>query len=186
MSCYGENLLTMHPDGLCRMCGKCCRIVNSEVSYSKLKQMAQDGHNGAVEFLSLFEPYESLDAAKKVDAELVGRILAECRGKDVYFYYCKYLQDNLCSRYECRLDSCRQYPSSLWQIVPSGCGFEGWLFWRREEVKQKVRKYKEELIELKLLRLRTKDNETLKRIASVEHKIFKNIELYKKFGSENW
>ena len=97
------------------------------------------------------------------------------------------MQDNnLCSRYENRLDLCRHCPSSPWSIVPPGCGFEGWLFWQREEIKQKIRRSKEELLELKLLRMRTKDEETLKRISSVEHKITKNIEAYKKYGSENW
>ena len=103
------------------------------------------------------------------------------------FYRCKYLQpDNLCGNYEARPTLCRYFPSSPWAIVPPGCGYEGWLFWKREEDKQKIRLAKEELLELKLLAGRTKDEQTLKKIAAVEHKIHKNIELYKKYGSENW
>ena len=106
---------------------------------------------------------------------------------EITFYFCKYLgDDNLCSRYETRLDLCKHCPSTPWSIVPPGCGFEGWLFWQREEVKQKIRLAKEELLELKLLKLRTKDEETLGKISLVEQKIHRNIDMYKKFGSENW
>ena len=81
---------------------------------------------------------------------------------------------------------CKHCPSSPWVIVPPGCGFEGWLFWQREEIKQKVRRYKEELLELALLRKKTKDTETVNKILAVEQKIKKNIDMYKKYGSENW
>ena len=70
--------------------------------------------------------------------------------------------------------------------MPPGCGFEGWLFWQREEIKQKIRKSKEELLELNLLRMRTKDENTLQKINIVEHKIQRGIDFYKKYGSENW
>ena len=59
-------------------------------------------------------------------------------------------------------------------------------FWQREEIKQKVRRYKEELLELALLRKKTKDVETVNKILAVEQKIKKNIDMYKKYGSENW
>lgn len=73
--------------------------------------------------------------------------------EEITFYGCKYLQpDNLCSRYDTRLTLCKHCPSSPWSIVPPGCGFEGWLFWQREELKQKIRRSKEELIELQLLK----------------------------------
>ena len=81
---------------------------------------------------------------------------------------------------------CKQCPSTPWSIVPPNCGFEGWLFWQREEIKQKIRKSKEELLELKILRMKTIDKEVLKKIDAVEHKIQKSIDFYKKYGSENW
>ena len=81
---------------------------------------------------------------------------------------------------------CKHCPSTPWAIVPPGCGFEGWLFWQREEVKQRIIKSKEELLELKLLRMRTQDENVLKKIDAVEHKIQRSIDLYKKYGSENW
>lgn len=193
MSRYEENYLAKRPQHLCHMCGKCCRVVTTSLSYAELKQMEQDGDKGAVDFLSLFVPYDSIESARNVDAGVVDNIINRLKSdgsfdeKEITFYGCKYLQDNnLCSRYETRLDLCKHCPSTPWSIVPPGCGFEGWLFWQREEVKQKIRKSKEELLELKLLRMRTKDENTLQKINIVEHKIQRGIDFYKKYGSENW
>ena len=193
MSSYEENYLAKRPQHLCHMCGKCCRVVTTSLSYAKLKQMEQDGDKGAVDFLSLFVPYDSIESARNVDAGVVDNIINRLKSdgsfdeKEITFYGCKYLQDNnLCSRYETRLDLCKHCPSTPWSIVPPGCGFEGWLFWQREEIKQKIRKSKEELLELKLLRMRTKDENTLQKINIVEHKIQRGIDFYKKYGSENW
>lgn len=193
MSSYEENYLAKRPQHLCHMCGKCCRVVTTSLSYAELKQMEQDGDKGAVDFLSLFVPYDSIESARNVDAGVVDNIISRLKSdgsfdeKEITFYGCKYLQDNnLCSRYETRLDLCKHCPSTPWSIVPPGCGFEGWLFWQREEIKQKIRKSKEELLELKLLRMRTKDENTLQKINIVEHKIQRGIDFYKKYGSENW
>lgn len=193
MSSYEENYLAKRPQHLCHMCGKCCRVVTTSLSYTELKQMEQDGDKGAVDFLSLFVPYDSIESARNVDAGVVDNIINRLKSdgsfdeKKITFYGCKYLQDNnLCSRYETRLDLCKHCPSTPWSIVPPGCGFEGWLFWQREEIKQKIRKSKEELLELKLLRMRTKDENTLQKINIVEHKIQRGIDFYKKYGSENW
>ena len=185
--------MAKRPQHLCHMCGKCCRVVTTSISYAELKQMEQDGDKGAVDFLSLFVPYDSIESARNVDAGVVDNIINRLKSdgsfdeKEITFYGCKYLQDNnLCSRYETRLDLCKHCPSTPWSIVPPGCGFEGWLFWQREEIKQKIRKSKEELLELKLLRMRTKDENTLQKIDIVEHKIQRGIDFYKKYGSENW
>ena len=193
MSSYEENYLAKRPQHLCHMCGKCCRVVTTSLSYPELKQMEQDGDKGAVDFLSLFVPYDSIESARNVDAGVVDNIINRLKSdgsfdeKEITFYGCKYLQDNnLCSRYETRLDLCKHCPSTPWSIVPPGCGFEGWLFWQREEIKQKIRKSKEELLELKLLRMRTKNENTLQKINIVEHKIQRGIDFYKKYGSENW
>lgn len=193
MGSYEENYLNKRPQSLCKMCGKCCRVVTTSVPYKKLKEMAESGDEGAVDFLSLFVPYDSLEAAKAVDEGVVNNIInmlsmdGQYNEEETNFYYCKYLRDdNMCSNYENRLTLCKHFPSTPWAIVPPGCGFEGWLFMKREEDKQKVRLAKEELLELKLLRKRTTNEETLKKISIVEQKLQKNIDYYKKYGSENW
>lgn len=155
--------------------------------------MAEENDKGAIDFLSIFVPYESIEAARQADSEVVDNIINRLSEDGNYieeettFYCCKYLQDdNLCSNYENRPVLCRHCPSSSWSIVPPGCGFEGWLFWKREEEKEKIRRAKEELLELKLLKKRKNSPETLQKIEAVEQKILRNIDMYKKYGSENW
>ncbi len=193
MGSYEENYLDKRPQSLCKMCGKCCRDVTTSTPYKKLKEMAENGDEGAIDFLSVFVPYETIEAAKAVDEGVVNNIISmlsmdgQYKEDETSFYYCKYLRDdNMCSNYENRLTLCKHFPSTPWAIVPPGCGFEGWLFMKREEDKQKVRLAKEELLELKLLRKRTTNEETLKKISIVEQKLQKNIDYYKKYGSENW
>lgn len=193
MGSYEENYLAKRPQHLCHMCGKCCRMSTTSTPYEELKKLAAEGHQGAIDFLSIFVPYKSIEEARKVEPEVVDNIIKHQKEDGKYneanltFYGCKYLgKDNLCSRYETRLDLCKHCPSTPWSIVPPGCGFEGWLFWQREEIKKKIRLEKEELLDLKLLRLKTTNEEVLKKITLVEHKIQKSIDLYKKYGSENW
>lgn len=193
MSSYEENFLSKRPQHLCHMCGKCCRVVTTSIPYLELVKMADNGDEGAKDFLSLFEPYDSIEAARNVDAAVVDNIIMRLKedGKynenEITFYCCRYLQsDNLCSRYETRLTLCKHCPATPWSIVPPGCGFEGWLFWQREEIKQKIRRSKEELLELRLLKQKFPNSDSLKKISAIEEKIQKNIDLYKKYGSENW
>ena len=193
MGSYEENYLGKRPQSLCKMCGRCCRVATTSTPYKELKQLAENNNEGAIDFLKKFEPYKSIEDARAVDASIVDNIISQLSEDGTYneekttFYYCKFIRDdNLCSNYENRPTLCAHCPSTAWSIVPPGCGFEGWLFWKREENKQKVRKAKEELIELKLLRTRTTSEEALNKISIVEQKIQRTIDLFKKYGSENW
>ncbi len=193
MGSYEDNYLAMRPQELCNMCGRCCRVVTTSKSYEELKALQAENDEGACEFLKIFVPYPSIEAARAVDKELVDNVinlLIEDGNYDetkMTFYGCKYLrEDNLCSIYEERPVLCRHCPSTPWSIVPPGCGFEGWLFLKREEAKQKVRKAKEDLLELKLLKTKNPTEDILKKISSVEHKIQTTIDMYKKYGSYDW
>ena len=193
MGSYEDNYLAMRPQELCNMCGRCYRVVTTSKSYEELKALQAENDEGACDFLKIFVPYPSIEAARAVDKELVDNVinlLIEDGNYDetkMTFYGCKYLrEDNLCSIYEERPVLCRHCPSTPWSIVPPGCGFEGWLFLKREEAKQKVRKAKEDLLELKLLKTKNPTEDLLKKISSVEHKIPTTIDMYKKYGSYDW
>ena len=194
MTSYEESYLNIRPQSLCHMCGKCCRVVTTPTPYNKLKRMAFQGDEGAKDFLSIFVPYESIEAAREVDSGVVDNILnllkadnPDLKEDEMTFYYCKYLQDdNKCSNYENRPALCRHFPSTPWAIVPPGCGFEGWLFGKREEDKERVRHAKEELLELELLKSKYDEPKILNKISSVEAKLHRTIDFYKKYGSENW
>lgn len=188
-----ENIFLNTRPELCHMCGKCCRVVTTSVPYSELKEKADEGDEGAMDFLELFEPYPSIDAAREVDAGIVDNIIERLKSDnnfnpdEITFYGCRFLLDNnLCSRYETRKTLCKHCPSSPWAITPPGCGYEGWLFLKREEIKHKIRKSKEELLELQVLKNKVTNEETLKKIEAVEKKIVTNIEAYRNRGSENW
>lgn len=193
MGSYEETYLARRPQELCHMCGRCCRVVTTQKSHKELKRLAELGDKMACEFLKIFEPYCSIEAARKVDKELVDNVIERLsidgnfNEENTTFYRCKYLlEDNLCSIYEERPVLCRHCPSTPWSIVPPGCGFEGWLFLEREKAKEKIRRSKEELLELELLKKRKVNETILKRIEAVEHKINSSIELYKKYGSYDW
>lgn len=193
MNSYEENYLNKRPQELCHMCGKCCRVVTTMISYKELLNLKENGDIGASEFLEIFEPFNSIEDAKNADKEIVENIIERLKSDGNYnpeettFYTCKHLQENnLCGNYENRPALCRHCPSTPWAIVPPGCGFEGWLFLKREEDKERVRRAKEELLELALLKKKIKNIETLQKIHAVEHKLKTTIDLYKKYGSENW
>ena len=193
MSSYEDSYLNKRPQELCHMCGKCCRVVTTMRPYSELLELQKQGEQAACEFLSIFEPFPSIEEAKKADKGTVENIIEHLQADGKYdeskvtFYTCKYLQDdNKCSIYDKRPTLCRHCPSTPWAIVPPGCGFEGWLFMKREEDKERVRKAKEELLEMEVLKKRVTNLETLNKIYAVEHKLQRTIDLYKKYGSENW
>ncbi len=194
MGSYEENYLKKRPQSLCKMCGKCCRVVtNTKYTYQEIRRLAREGNDFAKDFLKIFEPYPSIEAARAVDAGIVDNIIEHLKMDNKYeedkitFYKCKYLLDNnMCSIYEERPTLCIHCPSSGWVVVPPGCGFEGWLFLQREEDKQKVRRAKEEYLELQLLKKKTKSPEILAKIESVEKKIQHTIDIFKPYGSADW
>lgn len=192
MDSYEKNYLNKRPQNLCLMCGKCCRVVTTGTPHEELCRLAGQGDVYAKEFLEIFEPYSSIEEARKAGNDIVENILTHlCNDKkaveNLTFYCCKYLQDdNMCGRYEDRMTLCKHFPSSPWAIIPPGCGFAGWLFMKREEAKERVRKAKEELLDLKVLRTKLRNKETLDKLDLIEKKLNKTIDLYKKYGSYDW
>ncbi len=189
---YEENYIKSRPQSLCKMCGKCCRVIsNTKYTYDEIKEMAANGNDYAKDFLNIFEPYESIEEARAVDAATVDNILREkkdnIKEEDMTFYKCRYILDNnMCSIYEERPKLCIYCPSNGWVVTPPGCGFESWLFLKREEDMKKVRKAKEELLDLRVMRKKTQDFEILKKIDSVEKKVCNTIELFAEYGSKYW
>ncbi|MDR1326904.1 MAG: YkgJ family cysteine cluster protein [Heliobacteriaceae bacterium] len=182
-----KKFINERPQELCKMCGRCCRVATGAQPYAQILKLAQEGNQGAVDFLSLFEPYPSVEAAREADNLIVDNIIRHYRGDDLTFYHCKYLlEDNLCGKYEARLPVCRCFPSSPWAVVPPGCGFEGYLFWKQEEEKQHIRLAKEELIDMEVLKSKHTEPEILNKISRIEEKLKNKIESYAQYGSQLW
>lgn len=84
----------------------------------------------------------------------------------------------------CKSSGCK-FPNSLWEKLPDGCGYEGWIFKKREELKQKVRKQKELLLDLEVLLVSASKNEK-KQIYQKVAEIDKFVKQYDKYGSVDW
>ena len=176
-----ERFLERRPQRLCLMCGKCCRIATSSIPYDEMVKRAEEGDKEAVEFLEIFRPLESIEEAKKLDKEIVENIPDY---EHRTFYTCRFLKDNLCTRYETRYGVCKRFPSSPWAVVPPGCGFEGWLFVEREKIMKYVRGLKEEQLKYKMMLQTTPElKEKLEKLIT---SIDENIKLFAKYGSEKW
>lgn len=176
-----QQFLSRRPQRLCKMCGKCCRVVTASISYEEMQAKAKSGDKESLEFLELFEPFESVEAAKKVDKDIVENIPDyEYRT----FYTCRFLKGNLCSRYESRLNVCKRFPSSPWAIYPPECGYEGWLFVEREKIMKHIRSLKEEQIKYKVMQKTTP--QLYDKLQKLIDAIDENIKLYAQYGSEKW
>ncbi len=183
------NMVKNRPQELCKMCGDCCRVVTTKFTYKELLEKKAQGDDSAIDFLSVFVPFDSIEEAKKESAEIVENILSRTPQKleDITFYKCKYLRDdNKCGDYEHRPLLCRLNPFSAWSIVPPHCGFQGWLEEQKAHKIQEIKHQKDNLQELnELLKLATNQtqiNEINKRI----NKINEILAFYEKYGSEKW
>lgn len=177
------------PQELCKMCGNCCRVATNRYSYKELLEMEENGIQGAIDFLRIFEPYDTVEDARKISAETVDNILSKSNLKEseVTFYKCKYLQENnLCGDYENRPILCRLNPFTPWSIVPPSCGFNGWLDEQKEKKIAEIRHQKAVLTELEeLLEVATTEEQK----AAIELRIATTkeiIEFYSKYGSKDW
>ncbi len=187
-----SKFIETRPQRLCLMCGRCCRCATTSVPYPELLKMAEEGDESAKDFLGIFEPYASPDAAREVDKAIVDNVFERVETMveehpEITFYRCKYIQDNnLCGRYETRPELCGRFPTSPWSIIPPGCGFEGYLFQCQEEIKQRIRKHKEDSLEYEA-RLKTEqDPEIRVKLESAISKIKDIVEHYAKYGSADW
>lgn len=181
------------PQSLCKMCGKCCRVVTTSNKYEKLKKLKEEGDIGAIDFLEIFEPYDSIEDAIKQEEQTVENILKIIKKddifneKDITFYRCKFLKENnLCEIYNERKELCKRFPSSAWAIVPPGCGFEDWLAEKREEIKKKVIQQKKNLLEVEELLKNAKNDDERKRIEVTRNNIKNTINAFSKYGAEQW
>lgn len=174
------------------MCGQCCKTATVPYSHKELLQLVSEGNESAADFLKIFEPYPSIEEAIKDSPEITKNILDALKedgknSENITFYRCKHvLENNLCGIYKNRPEVCERFPSSPWAVVPPNCGYEGWLFQKREEIKAKVRKKKEEIISLETELKCGVDPDIAGRIKKRIDEIQKYIDTYAKYGSKDW
>ena len=182
------------PRLLCQKCGKCCKVIVSLCTYDELTILASKGVEDAKVFVNVFKKYDSIEAAKNAEPDIVDDILVNFRKlypdfveSEISLYYCPYLsEDNKCTIYDSRPDFCKHITCDVWSLLPSDCAFYGWQFQQREKVKSFVRKLKEKLFELELLpefSVLPDFNKTVKEAKKI---IKSKIALWKKYGADNW
>jgi Fe-S-cluster containining protein len=118
----------------CHMCGMCCKMASTDAPYDTLRQRAAAGDEFARQFTSIFLPYESRDAARRVAPEVVDAALAEAveesDGEErLFFYHCPYLgEDNRCTVYGTakRPAICSSYPETPLSFVYQNCAWRPW------------------------------------------------------------
>ena len=94
---------------------------------------------------------------------------------------CNYLSENdICSK----LENAQNISGEKYIFIPENCEYYGVLFLKLEEIKQKVRKYKEEIIYYEaLIASGTKDEKVYLKIINSLNKF---IEKYIPYGANDW
>ena len=70
--------------------------------------------------------------------------------------------------------------------MPPGCGFEGWLFLKREDVKQRIRKLKENQLYFRLKLQHASDSEQINALKDAIKSIDDIVMQYEVFGASDW
>lgn len=135
-----EKLLGVPKPPTCNLKAACCSVATPSVGMDELLKQAANGDETSRDFLSVFIPHESHDAARAFYSEQpehIDRMLRIVRSrrtrqtldeKDISFYHCRFLgDDKLCQIYEDRPTFCRKYPASPMSILVKGCGYEPWV-----------------------------------------------------------
>ncbi len=73
-------------------------------------------------------------------------------------------------------------PESAFSEIPDGCGYEGYLFLKKEEHKQKVRKLKEDLVYLDVKISNAKGNAKKIKYQKGKEKVLNQLKELEKFG----
>ncbi|MDX2084052.1 MAG: YkgJ family cysteine cluster protein [Candidatus Melainabacteria bacterium] len=182
------------PD-LCHKCGRCCRSATTYHSYQKLLELAGQGDKEAIDFLSIFEPYESVEAALAAVPEQVEQVLDVVRKRvdmdeaELTFYHCRFVTpEGLCGIYERRPRCCKEAPGHGWAVMPPGCGFEGWQFEQREKQKRMVRDLKSTAYLLAQMSPDGVSHPTRSGVtlADMEAMVEEKIAPWKQFGADHW
>lgn len=160
-------------NNFCKKCGLCCKLIpiyNGSI--------IRDGLQPVEEF---YIPL-GLENALYINENYVKNV--QNIFPDAEFYTCKYLSnDNLCTKPEMP-EACKKFPETPLAFIPEQCGYSGEIFIKSEALKQKIRKYKEEILNYETLIIANpKEKNCYKKIIST---LNNHIKKYEKYGSLNW
>ena len=103
---------------------------------------------------------------------------------ETQFFRCRFISDdNVCTNPDLP-DSCKDFPSCGISIVPDECTYAGKVFLLSEEIKQKVRKTKEEILHYETMII--SDSKNKKSYEKIIRSLEKFNDKYKPLGSDMW
>lgn len=164
-------------EDLCKKCGICCRYIPVDVVNRKLFWDSETPLTD--EFESMLVPVSDLKLQN------MHEIFSENNIKnDVQIFKCKFIaNENICMNPN-KPEECKAFPSKPFAFIPDECGFYGAQFLKNEELKQKIRKMKEEIIHYQaLIASDPKEEHSYRRIIEQLNRF---IHKYTKFGSDEW
>ncbi len=135
-----ETLLGVPKPNSCNLKAACCSVAVPSVPVWELFSKAARGDETSRDFLSVFIPHATHQAAKTFypeDPSHIDRVLhmvnvqktkAALQAHQVVFYHCRNLgADRRCQIYEDRPSFCRDYPASPMALLVKGCGYQSWV-----------------------------------------------------------
>lgn len=164
---------------LCKNCGLCCKLIPID---SEIKNLLRDDIQPIEDKFAKNLIILDLDEAKSINENYVNSVLEIF--PDASFCRCKYLSKlNLCTNRN-KPEFCIQFPSSPLAFVQDECGFSGEVFVKKEALKQKIRKFKEEIVYYEAL-IASGDNDSAG-YQKIIHSLNRYIEKYRLYGSHQW
>ena len=174
MEKWSEILNIPFPE--CNKCGTCCSCASPSSSYKELLEKASQGDEFAIDFFSIFIPYEKAEA-EKIFPTIVERTVkatqsekAKIKPEELVFYKCRYhSEEKQCLIYEDRPELCRDFPGTPYCILSEKCAYYNWSKEcrdRYEDLKEQLellKKCKEELNNIKYQRKAISLNRVLKK-----------------------
>lgn len=164
---------------LCNHCGICCKLIPVDF---ESKTLLRDGFQPlSDEFFDNLIPL-TFEEAQNINEFYVEKVRNTFPNST--FFRCKFLSPtNECTKLEIP-DICQKYPSHPFALIPDECGHYGEIFILSEETKQRVRKYKEEIIYYESYI--NEDPRQEKIYSKIITSLKRFIDKYSAFGSDNW
>lgn len=163
----------------CNFCGMCCKLI--PIDLEKLFVLRDGLQELDTTFLDMLVPL-TMEEAISINENYVQNV--QNLFPDAKFFKCKYLtDDNLCTTFD-KHEYCIKFPSHPLAMIPDDCGYYGEIFIKSEEVKQKVRKYKEEIVYYEaMIASGCKEEKVYRKIIDSLNKF---INKYAPYGSADW
>lgn len=164
-------------NSLCDNCCKCCKLIPA---LNDGKTVLRDGVHNINDYERSFLTPISQNEALNIDSNYVQHV--QKIFPDAAFYSCKKMTDK-CTVEE-KFSFCKDFPSSPLAFIPENCTCLGYIFLKKEELKSKIRKIKEEIIEYEaLIQTDYKNSKSYKKIAD---NLRRFIDKYAVYGSYDW